>query len=251
MIKKYAYFLVLVLILWDLFTLHAQENESLVQSYLSENRASLGLTDQDISDWVIYNEYSSQRSGITHVHIRQRYQGIEVFNAVGNFAIKNGKVFYFANRLLSNISDKVNTTNYAITPLQSITSAATELEIIDIGTIEAVETLDPREIVFSSGNLPQEKIPVKLMYQPTEDGSLRLAWNLNMSTKDGAHWWSVSMNAPLMLTHFRRTVSRRTRMRMKCLKTMLMVLKYRLRMEPVTMYFQCQLKVRTMVIDNC
>jgi hypothetical protein len=50
-------------------------------------------------------------------------------------------------------------------------------------------------VVFEKGELSVEDIPVRLVYQPMPDGSLRLAWDLNIQQMDGAHWWSLRVDA--------------------------------------------------------
>lgn len=54
----------------------SQNSDSGIQRYLSENKSSLGLTDADISDWIIYNEHTDKKLGITYKYLGQRYAGV-------------------------------------------------------------------------------------------------------------------------------------------------------------------------------
>ena len=49
----------------------AQNNQALIQDFLNENREKLALTQKDISDWIITDQYTGEHSGITHTYLRQ------------------------------------------------------------------------------------------------------------------------------------------------------------------------------------
>lgn len=63
-----------------------------MQNYMSENRSKLGLTNQDISDWIVESTANSESTGITNYWVKQRFQGIEIYRSSSNFWIKNGNV---------------------------------------------------------------------------------------------------------------------------------------------------------------
>ena len=46
----------------------------------------------DLQDVLISDEYESRHNGITHLYLKQRYQGKEVIGALTNFNIKEGKL---------------------------------------------------------------------------------------------------------------------------------------------------------------
>ena len=69
-----------------------------INSYLNDVKTQYNITDDDVSDLVINKEYYSSKTKITHVYLTQRYKNIEIFNSETSIAIKDDKVFYFANR---------------------------------------------------------------------------------------------------------------------------------------------------------
>ena len=71
------------------FSANGQSYELMVQDFLEEHKSELELQANDIRDWVIYDHYKSKKSDITHVHIRQKHAGIEIYNAVANFNFKD------------------------------------------------------------------------------------------------------------------------------------------------------------------
>ena len=174
-----------------------QSTESLIQSRLTENVRVLGLQDSDIEDWVIYDEYVSKLSSVKHVYIRQRFEGIEIYNGVANFNIKDGKVLNAGYRLVTDVSGSVNTTMPTISQAEAINYAANHLGISQIGNIKELKKLDDHNFLFTGGELSVEEIPVKLMYMPMsdEEKSVRLVWDLSIYIKSQDHWWSMRIDA--------------------------------------------------------
>ncbi|PIV50375.1 MAG: peptidase [Flavobacteriaceae bacterium CG02_land_8_20_14_3_00_34_13] len=185
--------------------LQAQDFTGVINSYFNENRAQLGLSAQDVSDINIYNQHFSKSTSVNHVYTVQRYQGIEVFNAIANFAIANNAVRHVENGFIGQLSQKVNTTTPTLTPQQAIQKAAVHLGLNTPVGLELLETTENNKFVFSNGTISQENIRVKLVFQPNDEAtSLRLAWDLDIHTLDGSHWYSVridAQNGQLLNTH--------------------------------------------------
>ena len=164
--------------------------------YINDNLDYYGLTQNDVSDFVVTDNYKSQHNGATHIYIRQRTNGIEVYNAIMSITLnKENKVVYIGNRFLKDVNTKTNGTMPSLTPIAAIKSAATQLGITTNGAFQILENRSPQEVLVSDGGISLEKIPVKLMYQPMDDGSVRLAWDLNIYTTDAQNWWSVRVDA--------------------------------------------------------
>ncbi|MEZ4826755.1 MAG: T9SS-dependent M36 family metallopeptidase [Bacteroidia bacterium] len=160
-----------ILFLFPAF-LWSQKVDGLIQPYLDNYASEKGFLPSDVAEWEITDQFSSRHNGLTHVHIRQIYNGIPVYNAVANFAIKEGKVVSMTSRLEKNISLRAEGSNPVLSPSQAITSA-----------------------IASLGGGTPSGLPVKLMYTPGPEGELFLSWNLSIHTADGKHWWSVRINA--------------------------------------------------------
>ncbi len=154
----------------------SQANKQKIQTYLDANRGKLQLTSQDISDWVIESEVPGSGTGITSTYIVQRHQGIEVFNAQNNVWIKAGQVLNMPdNNFKSNIASKVNTTTPNLTVLQAIASAYSKVGVTKSANFSITETLSNKSFRLNDG-LSDETISAKLVYQPTKENSLKLAW---------------------------------------------------------------------------
>src|SRR5690606_17450387 len=57
------------------------EAASTVLNHFQARSAAFGLTAADLADVAVTDEYVSRHNGVTHVYLRQRVDGVEVFNA--------------------------------------------------------------------------------------------------------------------------------------------------------------------------
>lgn len=192
--KRLRIFLLFSLMLQLSFTAFAQENRQIVQSYLERNMSQLDMDQNDINNWVVTNEVFSKSTGITHVYIQQTVQGIPVHNAVANIAIKNNAVVHFANRLEKRLASRISGTTPALNPIEAVTRAAGQLNLPVGGSLSIINADSPKNVLISKAGLSNDDIPVNLVYEPTENG-VKLAWDLNIHTVDGSHWWSLRVDA--------------------------------------------------------
>lgn len=100
---------------------YSQSSKELIQSYLNENYAKLGLSKQDINDWVIESEASSTSTNINNYYIKQRVQGTEIYGAVNNIWVKNNKVINANDdRFVMNASQKINAVSPSLSAIEAI-----------------------------------------------------------------------------------------------------------------------------------
>ncbi len=173
----------------------AQDYTGVIQSYLTNNRSQLGLEASDISDIKVERQSHSNSMQLDNVYVIQQYQGIEVFNSVTAFAVKNGTVHLSKHSFIQNLATKVNATSPAITANTAINKAALALNIGTPSGVILLETLSANSFVFSNGNISYENIPVKLVFQPMENNTLKLAWDLSISLLNGQNYYSVRIDA--------------------------------------------------------
>lgn len=171
----------------------SQDNKGKIQNYLNENKAKFNLTDQDISDWFVESTGSSESTKIDTYWIKQRYQGIEVFNGVSNVWIKNDEVINIENGFISNLSGKINTATPTLSVLNGLHKAFIAVNATDING-QIIETISEREFKISNGNLNEEPITAELVFQPVGE-SLKLAWDFTLNTQDHNHLWSIRIDA--------------------------------------------------------
>ena len=192
MFKHYSKFLA-ILFLFGAAGLQAQDYVTLLQEQLINQRSESGITTSDVDDLYVYSQSRTQKTGITHVYAGQKYNDISIFNAAVNGAFNGQELVYMTNTLEANVASRVNATVPQLNPLQAAASAATRLGL-GTGTFSIIETVTTKEFLLNTGNVSLEDVPVELVYVPVGD-ALVLAWDLNIHTLDGKHWWSVRIDA--------------------------------------------------------
>jgi hypothetical protein len=177
----------------------AEEGERIARAYLSAHTAQYGLTPADLMDLQVVINFADADSGNRYVKFRQRIGDIEIYNALLNVTLQaDGSVVYVGNRAIGNATQNINSRTAHIHHTEAIAFAARALQLsYDPATIIIEQTFDSadQKIRFAGGNLSYASIPVRLVYQPIADGTLRLAWNLDIYQRDGTHWWDIRVDA--------------------------------------------------------
>ena len=97
---KRNYKLLSLLVMFAMSTIAtAQDYSAVMNSHLEANKSKFDVTSQDISDLKVYNQVYSKHNKVTHVYAVQRHNGIEVYNAVANVAIKNNQVVHVGSSM--------------------------------------------------------------------------------------------------------------------------------------------------------
>lgn len=178
----------------------AQDPLQIALEYIAENKEKYQLNDADIAEYVVADQYVSKQHGITHIYLRQRYQGIGVEGAILNINIgPEGNVINMGSRFVPNLQEAVKTSVAVLTPVQAVEAAARSLQLPVQEPLQILEEKsvsgNGREVVVSKGDLSLDPIPVKLLYQPLEDGTVKLAWIVSIYEKSAQHYWNVAVDA--------------------------------------------------------
>ncbi|MBC2843584.1 T9SS-dependent M36 family metallopeptidase [Winogradskyella flava] len=163
----------------------------LIISYLENQKSKFDFLEEDLKDLVVANTYYSKNTDITQVYINQTFDNIRIFNAISSIAIKNDKVFYYSNRFLSSIANKINTTSPSFSPDLAIKKIAMQLELGDLENMEQLAN-NSSSYRFSNAGISTQDIIVELVFIEKND-SLLLAWDTIIYTDK--HWWSVRIDA--------------------------------------------------------
>jgi hypothetical protein len=174
-------------------TLQNSEYNTLLTNYLNDSKIRYSFEDEDISDLYVNNQYDSESTGLTHIYLNQAYQGKRIYNAISSVAIKEGKVFYYANRFKTNINDQVNATSPVYTPQGAIQKVAVEFELGAIQGLDLIET-SGYHYTFTNSGISSQNIPVELVYVSVGN-ELKLAWDLRIYKLDNSNWWSIRVDA--------------------------------------------------------
>lgn len=174
--------------------LFAQKRAGELPSTMRERLLSEGYVPEDLSDLVVQDDYRTAHNGLRHLFLRQRWQGIEVWN--GDIAVhmgQSGTVVKVNNGTWSRMAKRVNATVPMITAQNAMSEVLRSNGISDVPVPSGYD-VDAREYMFNGSAFSGEPVRVKLCFQPVRD-KLLLAWNVSHYTPDGAHWWNVRVDA--------------------------------------------------------
>ena len=165
-----------------------------MQNYLNENRIKNNLSEKDIQNWEITSQSFDKKTNATHVYIRQTINGIPISNGLANFAVKNGEVIVFGNRMVKNSETKAGSSVPALNPEQAIEKAAEQLKLGTPKDLKKSKTVHSQKFVYNKAGISKVPIPVELMYYATTDGKLILVWDMSIKQEKG-NWWSLKVDA--------------------------------------------------------
>jgi len=152
-----------------------------------------GFVANDLADVVVLSHYTS--NGITHTAIRQRWQGVEVWN--GDIVIHQrdgGEVLQVHIGAFRHVEKRLRKPTATITAGQAL-AAVLPRTAPGILLPEPVDSEDDgRRVTFDGTLFSNTPVVVQQYYLPVED-SLRLVWNVNHYLPDGSHWWNVRVDA--------------------------------------------------------
>jgi extracellular elastinolytic metalloproteinase len=164
--------------------------------HLRDRAAKLGVTRADLSDVFVTSKFRSEHSGITHVNLNQRYEGLEVFGGHATVSVAaDGDVVFASGALVRGLA--VGASGSAdLTAAEAVASAAEALELAEPQNLRVLSEESGRseETVLSRAGISNEPIPARLGWQPTR-GGLRLAWQLTIDDSSDVHLWNAAVDA--------------------------------------------------------
>jgi len=187
----------LVFSLLFLLSVSAQFNENGYLPFLTEIRNSSDISD-DYNDFSITNSHLSKRSKVSHYYLNQRFQALEIKNAVMSIHVNaQNKLIALHNQFLTALNKKIDVFEPKISALDAIISVAQKLGYpLDIMPELISKDNDMAQThKYSGPQISREEIPVKLMYQPLPDGTIRLVWDLSILEVNTSNWWSIRVDA--------------------------------------------------------
>ncbi len=198
-LKSTKNYLLLIALGWILpFQIFSQNQRALdiANQHLQLEQEKLQLTTADISNYTINDFYTSKHNGVTHIYLQQHHEDIPVFNAITNInLLPNEEVLNMGNRFISDLANKVNTTQPTIEPAEALKIVAYKfINAIDYFP-QIKERKNDHHVVFENRGVALEPIQVKLMYTLQEDESVQLVWQVRLYQLDGQHMWNTQVDA--------------------------------------------------------
>lgn len=173
-------------------TAAAQEPRDIARDYLTQNAAQFGVSAADVADTTVTSQYVTAGTGVTHVNLNQRYNGLDV--AGGHVTVNVGadkQVKYAAGRLLKVAPATSTTPTLSVTG--AVESAADELGLEEPERLSVVQRKGA-ETTLTDGGISSAPIGAKQVFHPVGD-ELRLAYQVTIDDATDSHLWFVTIDA--------------------------------------------------------
>jgi len=164
--------------------------------YLARNRVALGLAADDLDQIALRDRYRSDRSGLTHLYLRQQVDDIDVEGSDWVAAVdRSGRIVSLGDRMVRNLRARVETRAPEISAADAVLAAARELGID--GSLASRRPIggNAQQVLFESTGISREPILARLAFVATDAGPVRISWNFQIQTLDGRHWWDLFVDA--------------------------------------------------------
>lgn len=165
-------------------------------AWLRTQPASVSARPADLAEFVVVDRYRSRASGITHLVLRQRIRGIQVWN--GDLQINVAADGHIVNAHDGFVRREAAP---AIAPGLAASQAALHaarrlgLPHSPAPRVEAPARGASRAQLLAPAGLSRRPIPAELFYYPLPSGELRLVWNLELEPRGRRHVFSVNVDA--------------------------------------------------------
>ena len=161
-------------------------------NYLEANAASMGLTLDDVQNFEVTAQHGSDHNGVTHIYLRQTYQGLHIVDADINLNVaSDGSILSVYDKFVPDVASLGLSATPARTADQVFSTLGVELAHAlendpEHGHSHFGESED-EEHDDEELTLVRTEIPDRLQWVKTDDGGLELAWTINV--QEGVSGW--------------------------------------------------------------
>ena len=169
-------------------------------AHLEANKSTLGLTRADLAETVVQDAVTTAHSGLTHLYLKQRLDGIPVANRVTNFNIDaEGQVLSFGSQLVPDLAAKTTARVPSLMPEEALAATAMHFGLSpDKNSPILLETLGgpTQGARFAAPALSRSEVTAQLAYwEPDAGGPVQLVWELVVDLPDNRFTGNVWVDA--------------------------------------------------------
>ena len=165
------------------------------RSVLQERAAGLGLSAEDIAGAEITDNYLSPHSGVRHIWLRQRVDGLPVALGLVNVNLgADSKVWSINSRFVEQVNERKNRRIPTLSARDALAVYARQRRLVFDDTVAQTQRLNAESLVFAGGAMAADDIPVHLSWIE-HDGQLHLAWEMVVDEKGRKDWYQAWIDA--------------------------------------------------------
>ncbi len=169
----------------------------IADSYLRNNLTLLGLESADINDYEVTDSVFSAVSGVTHIYLGQRYQGLPVYNAQLQVHVaRDGRISGVNNAFVPGLADLAKSAAPAMTAEDAVMSAAVHLKrpMLRRPLILAPVQGTAQTTSLEAKAVSREPVEAELMWLPV-GADLKLVWRFQLHMPDSQHIYDITVDA--------------------------------------------------------
>ena len=178
--------------------LSAQSDYEIALRHLTDKAYENGYHSSDLDGLQLLHHNVSSLSGVKNFYFQQMRKGREVYAAIFNVHLTaENKLLTWGSRFVKRLDEKVAGENVIVEPEQAVLKAADYLgyPASQQPLVLSVEPGPQRRTIVAGGELSEENLELKLVYQPVTGDSLRLAWDMTFAEAGGQNRWSLRIDA--------------------------------------------------------
>jgi hypothetical protein len=183
----------------SLFTLnvHASDESPLVQarSLLTDRASDLNLLPDDIADFEITDDYRSRHTGVRHLWLRQRIDGLPVALGLINMNLaEDGRVWSIHSRFADRAHARKTARQPTLSARAAVAAYADRRRLPFDESIRISARQSDEAMRFHGGRMSDSDIPVHLSWIEHQ-GELRLAWEMVVDERGRSDWYQAWIDA--------------------------------------------------------
>lgn len=170
----------------------------IARGHVERHLDALGLVPGDIDELTVSDVYATRHTGVTHVYLLQRHEGIAVHNGLINLnVLADGEVLHAGSRAVEGLDRRRLAVEPRVAPLQAVEAAA---RASGMSIDEPIRMLEQsanasRQSVFSEAGIALEPMKARLVYFSDAKERLRLAWQVEIYERSAQHYWLSFVDA--------------------------------------------------------
>ncbi len=193
--------LTITLALWltSVCTVWSQPDSSSIMEILRSVSKSFGLSEQDISEVRIRDQYVSSKSGINNIYLQQKYQDIAIYNGILSIHLKDGALIKTNSRFVPNLARQAKSRLARVQASDAVGIAAQHLgkrlTAFKESSRHANRFGQEIKFTFTGGGISKEEIKAELYWLPSGKDDLYLVWQITIDELSASNYWHIFVDA--------------------------------------------------------
>ncbi len=177
--------------------LFSQSSAKEIKSLMQRNLKSIGITKDDVDNYVVNSNYKDENTGIEYVYIQQTFKGIKIFNMVISLAFKDDRLLYSSGKFLDPATDFKGNDTPLIEAGNAVLNAAHHLNLRPYSPFQTKRNnfKKDKKIIFLAEELSTKEIETELLWAQDDSGKIHLSWNVSIDVEKSNNWWNVRVDA--------------------------------------------------------